>query len=179
METYTVRVSKDYLVFCCAHFITYEGGTCERLHGHNYRATAEVEGPLDENNYVFDFIALKHLMRRITDELDHHVLLPTTSELIKVEATDRQVRARFSPSPPPPLPASGERGRGEGDREWVFPREDVVLLPIANTTAELLARWIAERLTDALAREKNFRPTRVKIEVEESFGQLATYECRR
>jgi 6-pyruvoyltetrahydropterin/6-carboxytetrahydropterin synthase len=161
METYTVRVSKDYLVFCCAHFITYDGSTCERLHGHNYRATAEVEGPLDENQYVFDFIALKNLMRRITDELDHHVLLPTTSESITVEATDRQVRARFE------------------DREWVFPREDVVLLPIANTTAELLARWIAERLTDALAREKNFRPTRVKIEVEESFGQLATYECRR
>ena len=160
METYTVRVSKDYLVFCCAHFITYEGSTCERLHGHNYRATAEVEGGLDENHYVFDFIALKNLMRRITDELDHHVLLPTTSELIKVEATDRQVRARFK------------------DREWLFPREDVVLLPIANTTAELLARWIAERLTDALVREKNFQPTRVRIEVEESFGQLATYEVR-
>ncbi len=157
-ETYTVRVSKDYLVFCCAHFITYDGSTCERLHGHNYRATAEVEAPLDDNHYVFDFIALKNLMRSITDELDHHVLLPTKSELIKVEATDRHVRASF------------ER------REWVFPREDAVLLPIANTTAELLARWIAERLSDAMAHEKNFRPTRVKIEVEESFGQLATYE---
>ncbi len=160
METFTVRVSKDHLVFCCAHFITYDGDTCERLHGHNYRATAEVEGPLDENHYVFDFIALKNLMQRITDELDHHVLLPTTSELIKVEVTDRQVRARFA------------------DREWLFPREDCVLLPIANTTAELLARWIAERLTDALDREKDYRPARVKIEVEESFGQLATYEVR-
>ena len=179
METYTVRVSKDYLVFCCAHFITYEGDTCERLHGHNYRAMAEVEGPLDKNHYVFDFIALKNLMRRLTDELDHHVLLPTTSELITIEANERQVRVWFSPSPPTPLPASGERGRGEGDREWLFPREDCVLLPIANTTAELLARWIAERLTDALVREKNFRPTRVKIEVEESFGQLATYELRQ
>jgi 6-pyruvoyltetrahydropterin/6-carboxytetrahydropterin synthase len=158
METYTVRVSKDYLVFCSAHFITYEGSTCERLHGHNYRAAAEVEGPLDANHYVFDFIALKNLMRRITDELDHHVLLPTRSELIRVEETGRQVRARF------------------GDREWLFPREDCVLLPIENTTAELLARWIAQRLTDALACEKGFRPTRVKIDVEESFGQLAAYQ---
>ena len=159
-ETFTVRVSKDYLVFCSAHFITYEGNTCERLHGHNYRATAEVEGPLDENHYVFDFIALKDLMRRITDELDHRVLLPSRSERIRLEETGRQVRARFK------------------DREWVFPREDCVLLPIENTTAELLARWIAERLTDALAAEKGFRPVRLKIEVEESFGQLATYERR-
>jgi 6-pyruvoyltetrahydropterin/6-carboxytetrahydropterin synthase len=160
MESFTVRVSKDYLVFCCAHFITYDGNTCERLHGHNYRATAEVEGPLDENQYVFDFIALKNLMRRITDELDHHVLLPTTSKLIRVEANDRQVIVCF------------------GTREWVFPREDCVLLPISNTTAELLARWIAERLTEALVRERKFRPTRVRIEVEESFGQLATYELK-
>ena len=160
METFTVHVSKDYLVFCCAHFITYEGSTCERLHGHNYRAAAEVEGPLDENHYVFDFIALKNLMRRITDELDHHVLLPTRSELIRVQEIEQRVRARF------------------GDREWIFPREDCVLLPVENTTAELLARWIAQRLLHALAAEKSFRPQRIRIEVEESFGQWASYEVR-
>jgi 6-pyruvoyltetrahydropterin/6-carboxytetrahydropterin synthase len=160
METFTVRVSKDYLVFCSAHFITYDGATCERLHGHNYRVTAEVEGPLDENRYVFDFIALKDITRRITDELDHRVLLPTTSTLIRVEATDRQVHARF------------------GDREWIFPREDCVLLPIANTTAELLARWIAGRIGETLAREKGLEPTRMRIEVEESFGQVAVFESR-
>jgi 6-pyruvoyltetrahydropterin/6-carboxytetrahydropterin synthase len=92
--------------------------------------------------------------------LDHRVLLPTHSDKIRLEEMGRQVRARFE------------------DREWVFPREDCVLLPIANTTAELLARWIAERLTDAFSTEKGFRPKRVKIEVEESFGQLATYEAK-
>jgi 6-pyruvoyltetrahydropterin/6-carboxytetrahydropterin synthase len=160
METYTVRITKDYLVFCCAHFITYDGDTCERLHGHNYRASAEVDGPLDGNQYVFDFIALKNFMRAITDELDHHVLLPATSKLIRIETAGEQVRAQF------------------GDRQWLFPREDCVLLPIPNTTAELLARWIADRLAGALARERNFRPTRMKIEVEESFGQSATVELR-
>ncbi len=158
METYSVRVSKDYLVFCSAHFITYDGATCERLHGHNYRVAAEIEAPLDTNHYVFDFIALKNIMRRITDELDHRVLLPTQSALVHVDETGAQVRARFE------------------DREWTFPREDCVLLPIENTTAELLARWIAARLCDLLASEKGFQPRRVGIEVEESFGQLATYE---
>ncbi len=157
-ETYTVRVSKDYLVFCSAHFITYDGDTCERLHGHNYRASAEVSAPLDPNSYVFDFIALKNLMRRITDELDHRVLLPTRSPRIHVEIRGGQVRARFA------------------DREWSFPNDDCVLLEIENTTAELLARWIAARLSELLEREKGFRPPRIRIEVEESFGQLAVYE---
>ena len=49
-----------YLVFCSGHFISYEGDKCERLHGHNYRATVEIEGDLNEDSYVFDFIALNH-----------------------------------------------------------------------------------------------------------------------
>ena len=57
-ETYRVTVTKDYLVFSAAHFITFAGSICERLHGHNYRVEAEIHGPLDENHYVIDFIAL-------------------------------------------------------------------------------------------------------------------------
>ena len=58
-ETYCVRMAKDYLVFSAAHFITYDGDVCERLHGHNYRVTAEIHGQLDENQYVIDFIVLR------------------------------------------------------------------------------------------------------------------------
>ncbi len=59
--SFQVRVTKDYLVFCSGHFITYQGDQCERIHGHNYRTAVEVEGDLDENHYVIDFIALKDL----------------------------------------------------------------------------------------------------------------------
>ena len=81
-ERYKVRISKDYLVFCCSHFISYEGDKCERLHGHNYRAAVEVEGGLDVNWYVFDFIALKQRTKAITDELDHRMMLATRNSHI-------------------------------------------------------------------------------------------------
>src|SRR5215212_1007494 len=58
-EYYSVRLDKEYLVFSAAHFITFNGNTCERLHGHNYRVRAEIHGPLDVNHYVIDFIALR------------------------------------------------------------------------------------------------------------------------
>lgn len=160
-DRYTVRVSKDYLVFSAGHFITYNGGECERLHGHNYRVAVEVDGPLDENKYVFDFIALKDRTRAITDELDHRMLLPTESRHIRVEADDVRVRVRYQ------------------EREWVFPRGDCVLLPLPNTTAELLARWIGERLRDVLRREHQFEPEAMRVDVEESFGQLATWRWER
>ena len=55
-ESYHVRIEKERLVFSAAHFITYDGDVCEPIHGHNFRVYAEVHGPLDENQYVVDFI---------------------------------------------------------------------------------------------------------------------------
>jgi 6-pyruvoyltetrahydropterin/6-carboxytetrahydropterin synthase len=159
-ERYKVRVTKDHLVFCSGHFITYEGDKCERLHGHNYRAAVEIEGGLDANCYVFDFIALKHRTKAITDELDHRMLLATNNPLIDVEETAKSVRVCYR------------------DREWLFPRDDCVLLPLANTTAELLARYIGLRLIEDLADQHQFVPAVLRVEIEENIGQSATYEWR-
>lgn len=157
-DRYHVRMSKDYLVFSAGHFITYGGDICERLHGHNYRVTAEVSGPLDENHYVIDFIALRDALKAIVDELDHHMLLPTRHPLIKVVADEREVIATFR------------------DRRWVFPRGDCILLDVPNTTSELLARYIAGRLSDDLYKSTGQRPERLRIEVDECLGNVAICE---
>ena len=56
---YSIKLSKEAFTFCSAHFITYAGDVCEPLHGHNYRTTVELSGPLDENAYVLDFVATR------------------------------------------------------------------------------------------------------------------------
>jgi 6-pyruvoyltetrahydropterin/6-carboxytetrahydropterin synthase len=160
-QRYKVRVTKDHLVFCAGHFISYEGDRCERLHGHNYRATVEVEGDLDENYYVFDFIALKQRTKAITDELDHRMLLPTRNPYILLQEEAGAIRVRYK------------------ERQWLFPRDDCVLLPIENTTAELLARYVAGRLLDDLGRLHQYEPEVLRVEVEENVGQSATCELRR
>ncbi len=157
LQPYMVRVTKDHLVFCCGHFITYAGQQCERLHGHNYRATVELEGDLDENYYVFDFVALKQATKAIVDDLDHHMLLALEHPLIELDVDDRRVRVRFQ------------------EREWVFPRDDCKLLPIENTTAERIAYYIAERLRKNLLEQYHFSPRRLRVEVEETVGQSAIF----
>lgn len=159
-ERFTVRVVKDHLVFCSGHFISYEGDKCERLHGHNYRTAVEVEGPLDDNQYVFDFIALKQLTKEITDELDHRMMLPLHNPVIRVERRGDSVDVCYR------------------ERHWQFPLDDCVLLPIVNTTAEELARYIAGRLRRRLEEGKSFIPDVLRVEVEEGPGQSATYEWR-
>ena len=59
----------------------------------------------------------------------------------------------------------------------MFPRGDCVLLPIENTTAELLARYIAGRLLESLRTREGFVPEVLRVEVEEGPGQSATIEC--
>lgn len=157
-ERFKVRVAKEQLGFCSGHFISYDGDHCERLHGHNYRVAVEVEGELDENFYVFDFIALKQCTKAITDELDHYMLLPTRNPRVSVREESRGVQVRYR------------------DREWLFPRGDCVLLPIENTTAELLARYIAGRLAETLEQKHRYQPSRIRVEVEENAGQSAVFE---
>jgi len=157
-ETYHVRIEKERLVFSAAHFITYSGDVCEPLHGHNYHVAAEVCGPLDENHYVIDFIVLRDALQEIVDQLDHRMLLPTEHATIRVAEQ------------------GGEVAVAHGQRRWVFPREDCVLLPVANTTAELLARYIGQRLLEALQQRAGSRPTHVSISVDECDGQWAACE---
>ncbi|MGE3803770.1 MAG: 6-pyruvoyl tetrahydropterin synthase family protein [Gemmataceae bacterium] len=160
-EKFQIRVTKDHLMFCSAHFISYEGDKCERLHGHNYRTAVEIEGPLDDvNHYVFDFIVLKKRTKAIVDEIDHRVMLPLKNARIKVEEQPGRVRVSYQ------------------DREWIFPRGDCVLLPIENTTAELLAKYIAQRIEADLRKEFKYEPPVLRVEVEESPGQSGTYELR-
>jgi 6-pyruvoyltetrahydropterin/6-carboxytetrahydropterin synthase len=152
-EHYRVRVTKDHLVFSAAHFVTYSGNICERLHGHNWRVAVEAAGALDENFYVVDFIALRDAVQKIVGELDHRMLVPTEHKSMNVWTSEREVEVTYE------------------ERRWVFPRDDCVLLPIENTTAERLAWWIGGRLRDSLSPAALRLVTSLDVEVEENFGQ--------
>ena len=157
MSEFRISVEKDYIGFCSGHFITYDGHQCETLHGHNYRARIVLEGPVDENFYVFDFVRVKKLMRRLTDELDHRMMLPLHNPILVLEQTETSVSVRYK------------------HRHFVFPREDVVLLPISNTTAEMLARYLAGRALEELRGMGATALTAIELEVEEAPGQAAVY----
>jgi len=156
---FSVSVTKDHLVFSSAHFITFAGHRCEGLHGHNYRARVTIEGQLDEEvGFVFDFVEIKHIMKRLCDEIDHKVLLPLENPKLQVAECGEDVRVAH-----------------EGTPRYVFPRRDCALLPIANTTVELLAELLAGRFRAALEEMDARGLTTIEMEVEENFGQSAVY----
>jgi 6-pyruvoyltetrahydropterin/6-carboxytetrahydropterin synthase len=157
---FRVHVAKDYLVFSSAHFITFAGHRCESLHGHNYRVGVAIEGALDTQSwYVLDFSVLKRLTKALCDEIDHKVLLPLTNPKLTVEVRDESVAVAY-----------------QGVPRYVFPRFDCALLDIPNTTVEMLAQYLTRRLRADLP--ASVQATAIELEVEENFGQSATYRER-
>lgn len=151
-DFYSVRIGKEYLSFSAAHFITFENGQCEAVHGHNYGVSVEVTGPLNDAGYVVDFLALRELVRSLLAEWDHRVLLPTKHPTMCVAECDSEVEVRYQ------------------GRRWVFPRDNCALLPIESTTAELLAKQLARLIAEEMR-----ALSAIRIEVSECDGMTATY----
>lgn len=58
--------------FAASHFLTKYHGKCENLHGHNYKLAVTVVGELQDNDLVYDFVALKKIVNdMIIEKLDH------------------------------------------------------------------------------------------------------------
>ena len=163
-ERFHVRLRKAVHVFCAGHFITLSDDVCEPVHGHNWTAGVDIRGVPDRHGMVVDFIALRDALAGIVGRLDHRMLLPTANPRLAVDT------------------AIGPHGTAEvtvcfrGRRRWVFPADECVLLPIANTTAEWLARWIGTELAAALAAAGRPATGGLLVEVDECLGQSASWE---
>jgi 6-pyruvoyl-tetrahydropterin synthase len=156
-QQFDVFVGKEYLKFNAAHFIAYPGFR-ERLHGHNYHVSVRLVGELGPDGYVLDFGIVKRATKKVCDELDEFTILPAKSDCLRIVESPGSVSVTY-----------------EDGSHFVFPRGDVVLLPIVHSSAEELARYVAQRIGKEL-RSAGARPwSRLEVSVSESSGQAATF----
>ena len=151
-QQHNVTVDGVSLRFAAAHMATI-GDQLEPLHGHNYAVRCRVEGALTSDAWVIDFGVLKRAVREACEVLDHRFLLQRDSKLLDISED-----------------ADGWTIR-QGGRRYVFPAADVVALPIENTTAELIAGWLCDRVAEALAGGGHANIERLAVDVEEMAGQ--------
>ncbi|HIK61104.1 MAG TPA: 6-carboxytetrahydropterin synthase [Planctomycetes bacterium] len=160
METWGIDLSKQAFKFSAAHFLIFPDGTCERLHGHNYRVFTQVDAGITEHGLVIDFKKIKPIVKCLVDELDEHLLLP--GEHPGLRATER---------------GDGVTEVRYADRYYAAPTEDVIVLPINNTSSENLACFLGRRLMDELHQQfPSVSLARVLVAVEETSGQRGRWE---
>lgn len=158
-ESWSIRVHKDYLKFSAAHFLIFADGSAERLHGHNYAVYAEVESELDAHGLVLNFQEIKPLIREICDELDEHLLLPGEHSVLTAERRDDgQMEIRYQ------------------ERRYLIPADEIIILPVNNTSAENLACYVGKQLLERIrSRFSGVALKRITVGVEETPGQQGVF----
>lgn len=155
---YSIKVYKQYFNFASSHFLIFDDGSREPLHGHNYRVMFKGEAGKLSNDMVFDFLDIKPIVREVCDSLDHKLLLPKENEKLTIHEEGSNYLV----------------GTPDGSK-FSFPKNDVLLLPILNTSAERLAVYICSEVRKLTLERFNFKFATLEIEVEETPGQSAVY----
>ncbi len=155
---FTIEVAKDYFNFASAHFLVFANGQREALHGHNYQVSVALEGELDRAGVVLDFIAFKPLVKRVCDDLDHRTLIQSRSPVLKVRTKNTAVEIFYK------------------KQRILLPKRDVILLPLANTSTELLAEYIARQINRRVRQQFDAARLRsIEVGVEEARGQRGMF----
>lgn len=157
-RTFRIEVAKDYFNFASAHFLIFAGGQREPLHGHNYQVSVTMEGELDRAGVLLDFIGFKPLVKQICDALDHRTLIQTASPALRVHQRASEIEIRYK------------------KQKIILPRQDVILLPLTNTSTELLAEHVANEIRRRVKRQFPGSQVRfLEVGVEEARGQRGLY----
>jgi 6-pyruvoyltetrahydropterin/6-carboxytetrahydropterin synthase len=155
-ERFRLCLAKEDFKFSVAHFTVFSPDQAELLHGHNYRVAVELAGrQVGELGLLADIDRVKGEVRRLCRELDSRTLLPAECPLVTWRRRDGAIEVAYR------------------DRRYAIPESDVLLLPLANSSMELLARFLWQRLAPVLA---GTAVEELSVSVEEAAGQRAVYE---
>jgi 6-pyruvoyltetrahydropterin/6-carboxytetrahydropterin synthase len=108
-----------------AHLVQTTKGPCSRLHGHNWRIVVTCEGDIQEDGMIVDFINIKELVK----SLDHKLLLPVDICIINNKIPNYVTFIVH-------------------EKKYSIPQEDCEILGISSITAENLATWIFNALSN-------------------------------
>lgn len=143
----SIEIEKSYLHFSAAHFTIFSAISRERLHGHNWRIAAEIEGEIDQNGLLFDYAIYKKVLKDLCQQYDEYTLIAADSPYLTIESDDQfhHITHNFITQP--------------------LLKTDTILLPIKNVTIECLAHYFLELLTKDKTRLQELNITSFEIRV--------------
>lgn len=154
----SLHLKKQNFKFSSAHFLIFDEQNAEKLHGHNYQVQVEIGLPQEQEfknkGYFLDFNEFKSFIKKQCDFLDEHVLLPKDNSEIQTTVQGASLRVQFR------------------DRIYLFPKEEVILLPMVNTSVEQLSKYLCEIF---FVKFKDSGLKFIRVYVEETQGQGASF----
>jgi 6-pyruvoyltetrahydropterin/6-carboxytetrahydropterin synthase len=154
--THRILIARAEHKFSVAHMTVFPDGTKERLHGHNYTVSIAIEVERIELAAMIPFASIKAAIGALCRDWKEHVLLAAGNPHFAIVHDGRELE----------ITLCGER--------YVFPRGDVLMLPIDNISVEALAAHVAQLLRAQLAVLAAPHARALEVTIEESPGQGAS-----
>jgi len=153
MESYIyIDGWKEKIRFSSAHVIP-EYEKCGRLHGHTYAVHVKLYGEPDDKGIIIDFSIIKENLKDIIKKIDHKIILPKKSKFAKIKIEKNSINMNTL------------------GKNYIFPKEDCILLPIDSTSAEKLSCYILDNFIRKIKNYKNI--VKIELGIDEGFGQGA------
>ena len=150
----TIDGWKQHICFSAAHFLP-QHEKCSILHGHTYVVSCTITGTPDPTTHmILDFTQIKQHLKQLTEQLDHHILIPEKHP--SIEKTPKETIIK------------------NNNKTYILPNEDCIYLPIESTTAEHLAQYLLTQLIKQIPTTKYIHT--LSLQIDEGLGQSATAE---
>ncbi len=186
-------VNKENFKFSAAHFLIFNETEAEKLHGHNYQVSLEIEltnkisfADDQGRGFSIDFKEIKSCLKDLLNQWDEMVILPQKhpdfqvtkienpsnlifEKTVKLKSLRRLPKRRTAFKLKPTYLVHFR------DRLYMFPVDEVLLLPIVNTSVEAFSSLLAQMLYKTLKKkiENHSMIQNLSIYVEETKGQGA------
>lgn len=162
VSIYRIGIEKQRFKFAAAHMTIFPNKTKENLHGHNYQVSLSIR--LAKHNFkdLISFKDFKDCLAPICQQLDEKILIAQKNPYSSLQEQEGSLVLEIL------------------SKKYMFPLDEVELLPLENITTEYLAEYVGglyvKNLKNTFLKspEKLQQILSVELSVKESFGQDAS-----
>lgn len=163
-EYWKIHLEKPSYKFSAAHMTIFPDGSKEPLHGHNYQVKLALTLSKNDPKNWLDFSLLKSIAKPICEELDEKIIIAGNNQHTSILDDGNGYNIKIS------------------NKEYRFPKDEVILLDIDNVTVEFLAQIFCIRLIESI-RTNHFRQhpevfsaiQKISVRIDETLGQGASF----
>ena len=157
MNQIRLDIAKDRFKFSAAHMTIFPDGSKEPLHGHNYSVHFAVVLNKTDFSSMVSFSVFKKTLATLCEELDESVLLASQNPFVEINERDGACEVIAC------------------KKRYLFPSDEVRLLPIDNVNVENLSQLLANRFAAKLDSELKKIVSEIEITIEETAGQSCSF----
>lgn len=151
----TIEIRKQYLHFSAAHFTVFSATERERLHGHNWRVSASITGPIKADGLCFDYAVYKEVLKDLCARYDEYTLIAEHSPHLRISEQAPYYLVEHN-----------------GDKMLLL-QSDTIILPVRNVTIEELSYYLLDRLLENEAMLTEHEVQSIRLEVSSGPDQWA------